>query len=139
LKLPQILFRKIEDEEIAEEISKLKSMSLVKKDEPLISIDDFKKLDIGVGEVVHIEDIIGSDKLYKLKVRDGTSTRQIVAGLKDVISKEDLLFKQVLILKNLQKAMIRGVESQGMILALKEGKTIRPLTLEGFALGSQLS
>jgi methionyl-tRNA synthetase len=139
LKQPEVLFRKIEDEEIASEMQKLQSMARLAKQENLVNIDDFKKLDIGVAEVVEVSDVPGSDKLYKLKVNDGEMTRQVVAGLKESIKAEDLLGKQVLILKNLEKAVIRGVESQGMILALKEGKHIKPLTLDGFKIGAKLS
>lgn len=139
LKQPEVLFRKIEDKEIAEEIYKLQSMAKLAKQENLVSIDDFKKLDIGIAQVLEIFDIPGSDKLYKLTVDDGEVIRQIVAGLKEVISAQDLLGKQVLILKNLEKAVIRGIESQGMLLALKEGKRIKPLTLDGFKLGAKLN
>ena len=121
------------------EVSKLNAMAKLAKQEHVVNIDDFKKLDIGMGEVVEVEDLEGSDKLYKLKVNDGELVRQIVAGLKESISKQDLLGKQVLILKNLEKAVIRGVESQGMILALKEGKHTKALTFEGFKLGAKLS
>lgn len=139
LKQPEVLFRKIEDQEIADEMLKLQSMAKLAKQENLVNIEDFKKLDIGIAEVIEVADVPGSDKLYKLKVNDGDVIRQVVAGLKEAITAEDLLGKQVLILKNLEKAVIRGVESQGMILALKEGKHIRPLTLDGFKIGAKLS
>lgn len=139
LQTPQILFRKIEDEEIAQEVAKLKTMSANVSTEPLISFEEFKKLDIAIAEVIQAESIAGSDKLFKLQVNDGSTKRQIVAGLKEVISAEQLIGKQVLILRNLEKATIRGVESQGMVLALKEGKHLKALTLEGFKLGAKLA
>lgn len=139
LKQPIVLFKKIEDDQIAQEIAQLNSMAKLAKQEDVINIDDFKKLDIGVAEVIEVADVPGSDKLYKLKVNDGELTRQIVAGIKEAIKPEDLIGKQVLILKNLEKAVIRGVESQGMILALKEGKHIKPLLLDGFKVGAKLS
>lgn len=139
LKEPVILFRKIEDEEIEKEIANLKNMAEACKQEQLVSIDEFKKLDIGIASVIHVESISGSDKLYKLIVDDGKMQRQIVAGLKEVITEQDLFGKQVLVLKNLEKAVIRGVESHGMILALKEGKNLKALTLDGFKLGAKLS
>jgi methionyl-tRNA synthetase len=138
LKVPEVLFKKIEDEQIAWELSQLQIMS-ARASESKVSLDEFKKFDIGVAEVVAVEAIAGSDKLYKLQVNDGQGLRQIVAGLKEVITPQDLLHKQVLILKNLEKAVIRGVESEGMILALKEGKHLQALTLEGFKLGAKLS
>lgn len=136
---PAILFRKIEDEEITKEIANLKNMAEAASQDNLVSIDDFKKLDIGIANVIHVESIAGSDKLYKLIVDDGKIKRQIVAGIKEVITEQDLLGKQVLVLKNLEKAVIRGVESHGMILALKEGKHLKALTLDGFKLGAKLS
>lgn len=139
LQQPQVLFRKIEDQEIADEILKLKSMAKLATQEHVVTIEEFKKLDMGIAEVIEVDDIPGSDKLYKLKVNDGDIIRQVVAGLKEVIKPSELLGKQVLILKNLEKAVIRGVESQGMILAIKEGKHIKPLTLDGFKIGAKLS
>lgn len=139
LKQPELLFRKIEDQEIADEIFKLQSMAKLTKQDNLINIDDFKKLDIGVAEVIEVADVPGSDKLYKLKLNDGEVVRQVVAGLKESIKASDLLGKQVLVLKNLEKAVIRGIESQGMVLALKEGKHIKPLTLDGFKIGAKLA
>jgi methionyl-tRNA synthetase len=139
LNTSEVLFRKIEDSEIANEIAKLNQMSHQSSQESLVSIDEFKKLDIAIAEVIQVDDVPGSDKLYKLQVSDGQGKRQVVAGIKEAITKEELLGKQVLILRNLEKAIIRGVESQGMILALKEGKHIKPLTLDGFKLGAKLS
>jgi methionyl-tRNA synthetase len=139
LKTPEILFRKIEDAEIEQEILKLKTMSEAAVQEDLVSIEDFKKMDIGIATVIQVESIPGSDKLYKLLVDDGKIKRQIVAGLKEVTTESDLLGKQVLVLKNLEKAVIRGVESNGMILALKEGKHLKALVLDGFKLGAKLS
>jgi methionyl-tRNA synthetase len=136
---PSILFRKIEDEEIAQEMTNLKNMAEAANQDNLVSIDDFKKLDIGIANVIHVESIASSDKLYKLIVDDGKIKRQIVAGIKEVITEQDLLGKQVLVLKNLEKAVIRGVESHGMILALKEGKHLKALTLDGFKVGAKLS
>lgn len=139
LKAPEVLFRKIEDQEITLEIEKLKNMSKTSIATDLVTLEEFKKLDIVIAEVVKVDDVEGSDKLYKLQVNDGQALRQVVAGIKETISKENLLGSQVLVLKNLEIATIRGVESHGMVLALKEGKKIKPLTMEGFKLGAKLS
>lgn len=137
LKVPTLLFRKIEDEEIAAEVAQLKKLK-----EPSmathITLDEFKKLDIVTAQVIQVEEIEGSLKLYKLIVDDGVTKRQIVSGLKEVITPEELLNTHVLVLRNLPKATIHGTESDGMILALKEGKHLKALTLQPFKLGAKL-
>ena len=86
----------------------------------MINIDDFKKLNIVVGAIESIEDVEGSDKLYKFTVNIGQEKRQILGGLKLSYQKEELINKQVLILKNLEPRKMMGLESQGMILAASD-------------------
>ncbi|HXK40996.1 MAG: methionine--tRNA ligase subunit beta [Candidatus Taylorbacteria bacterium RIFCSPLOWO2_12_FULL_44_15c] len=86
----------------------------------MINIDDFKKLNIVVGIIESVEDIEGSDKLYKFTVNIGQEKRQILGGLKLSYQKEELINKQVLILKNLEPRKMMGLESQGMILAASD-------------------
>lgn len=81
-----------------------------------ISIADFQKLDIRVGEIKTVEEIPGADKLYKLTVDIGLEVRQLVAGIKPYYNQDRLIGKKVLILANLEPRVIRGVESRGMIL-----------------------
>jgi len=86
----------------------------------MINIDDFKKLNIVVGIIESVEDIEGSDKLYKFTVNIGQEKRQILGGLKLSYQKEELINKQVLILENLEPRKMMGLESQGMILAASD-------------------
>jgi len=86
----------------------------------MINIDDFKKLNMVVGTIESVEDIEGSDKLYKFTVNIGQEKRQILGGLKLSYQKEELINKQVLILKNLEPRKMMGLESQGMILAASD-------------------
>ena len=86
-------------------------------------------LDIRVGEIVEVEDIKGSKKLYKLKVDIGREIREVVAGLKKYYKQNELLGKKVLLLANLKPAKIFGVLSQGMLLAADDGKTVALLTV----------
>jgi len=86
----------------------------------MINIDDFKKLNIVVGTIENVEDIEGSEKLYKFRVNIGNETRQILGGLKSSYQKEELLNKQVLVLENLESRKMMGTESQGMILAASD-------------------
>ncbi len=91
----------------------------------MITFDDFKKLDIRIGRVISSEKIEGADKLLKLEVDFGTEKRQIVAGIAEVYTPEQMLGKEIPVLTNLEPRKIRGIESQGMILAVDvNGKPI---------------
>jgi methionine--tRNA ligase beta chain len=84
----------------------------------LITYDDFAKLDIRTAKVLHAEPIEGADKLLKLTLDVGELGEKTVAsGIKQWYSPEDLIGKTVVYLANLQPRMLRGVESQGMIIA----------------------
>lgn len=82
-----------------------------------ISIADFAKVQLRVGRVLEAEEIEGSDKLLKLQVIIGEERRQVVAGIKANYAPIDLVGRQVVIIINLKPAKLRGVESQGMLLA----------------------
>ena len=134
---PEILFSKIEDEAIAPEIAKLEkalaSMNTttsaaasapaapveVPKSaaKSLIPIEIFQQLDLRVAEVLAAEKVEKADKLLKLKIRVGTEERHLVAGIALHYEPQELVGKKVVIVANLQPAKIRGIESQGMILA----------------------
>lgn len=94
----------------------------------MIAIEDFKKLNIVIGTVESVEDIDGSEKLYKLTVNIGAETRQIIAGLKPSYSSVELVGKQVLILENLEPRDLIGLESQGMVLAASD-ETGKPIII----------
>ena len=84
----------------------------------MITIDDFAKVEIRVGEVLSVEVVEGADKLYILKVDLGEEkSRQILSGIREFIQPEDLIGKQFPFITNLAPRMLRGHESQGMILA----------------------
>lgn len=88
-----------------------------------IPIDEFKKLEIKVGKILEIEDHPNADKLYVLKVDlKEEQPRQIVAGLKPYYKTSDLINKKAIFITNLEPAVIRGVKSDGMILAADNGK-----------------
>ncbi|RYG20234.1 methionine--tRNA ligase subunit beta, partial [bacterium] len=82
-----------------------------------ISIDEFMKTQFRIGRVLEAEPVEGSDKLLKLQVVVGEERRQIVAGIRANYSPEDLIGRQVVVVFNLKPAKLRGVESQGMLLA----------------------
>ena len=87
-------------------------------DEPSVSYNDFKKLDIRVGLILEAEDLEKSDHLIKLKVDVGEKEpRQILAGLKGYYTPKQLQNRKVIVLVNLQPRKMMGLESQGMLLA----------------------
>ena len=86
--------------------------------EGIIEFNDFEKLDLRVAEIKEIEDIEGADKLYKLTIDVGElGERVICAGIKEYYSKEDLKGMKIVIVANLAPRKLRGIESQGMLLA----------------------
>lgn len=83
----------------------------------VITIDQFKTLDLRVALIVAAERVQGTDRLLKLELDLGTERRTIVSGIADFRAPEDLVGKRIVIVANLQPATIRGIESQGMLLA----------------------
>ncbi len=82
-----------------------------------ITFDDFKKLDLRIGEIKAAEEIPGADKLFKLSVDLGGEMRELVAGIKLFYDKESLIGKKIVVLANLEPRAIRGITSHGMLLA----------------------
>ena len=96
--------------------------------EGLISIDDFKRIDLRVGRVVEAEAVPGSRKLIRLVVDLGGEKRQVLAGLAKWYKPEDFLGETVVIVANLKPKRMAGLESQGMLLATC-GEDGRPVPL----------
>src|SRR2546425_11749936 len=96
-----------------------------------ISIEDFAKVEMRVGQVKTAERVQGADKLLKLTVDIGTEVRQIVAGIAQHYEPEKLIGRKVIVVVNLQPRKLRGVESNGMIVAAAVGPEGRPV-LAGF-------
>ena len=90
-------------------------------EEPKISIDDFAKVKMRVGQILEAEKVEGSRKLMKLKVDIGTEVRQVVAGIAEAYDAASLLNKKVVLVANLKPAKLMGVESNGMIVAASIG------------------
>lgn len=90
----------------------------------MASIEDFKKLELKVAEIKEVNDHPNADRLYVITVDLGGKTKQLVAGIKNFYKKEDLLGKQVVVVDNLEPALLRGVESQGMLLAAQDAQGI---------------
>ena len=93
--------------------------------ENTVSFSDWEKLDIRVAEILEVEEIKGADKLYKLKIDLGTETRILVAGLKPYYTKDELEGRKVIVFTNLEPRTIKGIKSQGMVLAaVNEDKSV---------------
>jgi len=133
----EILFKKIEDETIDKEIEKLhsnlKAKQLAKekenqKLEPIksqIVYEDFAKLDLRVGIIKSAEKMKKADKLLKLKVDIGVEERQILAGISEYYTPEEVIGKRCIVVSNLAPKKLKGEESQGMILAASFGDKVR--------------
>jgi methionyl-tRNA synthetase len=105
-----------------------------------ISIDDFAKVELRVGEVKAAEKVKGADKLLRLEVDIGTEIRQIVAGIAEAYAPESLVGRKVVIVANLQPRKLRGLESNGMLVAasLGDGKPVLASFLEDVPVGARL-
>jgi len=96
----------------------------------MATMDDFKKLDIRVAEVTSVEPHPNADRLYILKVRLGDKEKQIVGGIKDFYKPEELKGKHIAVVVNLDPVVLRGVESQGMLLAARDETGLGVLTID---------
>ncbi len=85
--------------------------------EGIINFSDWEKLDLRVGKILEAEDIEGADKLYKLTVDIGSEKRTVCAGIKKYYTKKELKGKKIVLFTNLAPRKMKGIESQGMILA----------------------
>lgn len=132
LREPQLLFRKIEDEEIQFQLNKLKNKKQMSADlidkgnekiveqKPEIQFEDFAKIDLKIGTIISAEKVAKADKLLKLEVDLGTEKRTIVSGIALHFSPEEILHKQVTVVCNLAPRKMRGIESNGMILMAED-------------------
>ena len=123
---PRILFQKIEDEKIDEQIKKLKNQDQKPNKYPPmkeeITFDEFSKMDLRVGTITAAEKIEKADKLLKLTVDTGIDVRTVVSGIAEHFKPQEVIGQKVSILLNLTPRKIRGVESQGMILMAETEK-----------------
>ncbi len=105
-----------------------------------ITIDDFAKVELRVGQVKVAEKVKGADKLLRLEVDLGTEMRQVVAGIAEAYAPETLIGRKVVIVANLAPRKLRGLESNGMIVAASPegGKPILASFLEDVPVGTRL-
>ncbi|WP_422448510.1 methionine--tRNA ligase [Thermoanaerobacterium sp. DL9XJH110] len=96
----------------------------------LVSIEEFAKLDLRVAEVLEAEKVKGADKLLKLRIKIGDESRQIVAGIAKHYAPEQLVGKKIVVVANLKPAKLRGIESQGMLLAASNAGKLTLITVD---------
>lgn len=130
----ELLFAKIEDEEIQKQIDRLEATKVANKAENQVvtpqkevaTFDDFAKLDLRVGTIVSAEKMPKANKLLVLKVDTGIDVRTIVSGIAEHFAPEAIIGKRVTVLANLAPRALRGIESEGMILMTEnaEGKLV---------------
>ncbi len=128
---PQPLFPRVALKDFLSEEGKPQTGQVkpVKKEEEMdvISFDEFKRMDLRVAKILKAERVPGTTKLLKLEADLGTEKRTMVAGVADTYTPEELVGKSLIVIVNLKPAVIRGVESQAMLLAAEvEGKAIIP-------------
>jgi methionyl-tRNA synthetase len=100
------------------------------QDEQLIEYSDFEKIDLRVAQIISAVRVEGTKKLMKMEVDIGTERRQIVAGIADQYTPEEIVGKKIVLVANLKPATIRGVESRGMLLAASEGESLALVSLD---------
>ena len=146
LREPKLLFEKIEDPVIQEQLDKLARIKKHNESaaaglEPAknqVTYDEFNKMDIRIGKILSAEKVPKTDKLLKLTIDTGLDTRTVVSGIAEFFKPEDLPGKQVCLLANLAPRNIKGIESHGMILLAEEpdGKLIFVVPEAGTKVGS---
>ena len=130
---PEILFARIDEKELKEKLEEKEIEHL-----PEISIDDFAKMEMVVGEVLESKKHEKADKLLVSKVDIGGEVRQIVSGIAEHVDPKEFVGKKVVVLANLKPVKIRGVESQGMIICAENEGKIEVVT-SSLPAGSKLS
>lgn len=123
---PEILFARLDIDEVMDQVAKLQpekedenpGIDIEKK--PEITIDDFDKVQLQIGEIIACEEVKKSKKLLCSQVKIGSEVKQIVSGIKAYYKPEEMLGKKVVVVTNLKPAKLAGIESQGMILCAED-------------------
>jgi methionyl-tRNA synthetase len=126
---PRIDVKK-ELEALSAERAEKEQESEVETYKPQITFDDFEKLDLRVAEIIKVEKHPKADKLLVLQLKLGSDRRQIVAGIAKDFTFEELLGKKIVIIANLKPVKLRGIESNGMLLAADDSDGMGLLTVD---------
>jgi len=96
----------------------------------MITFDEFKKLELRTAKILEVRDHPSADRLYVIDIDLGNEKRQVVAGIKKNYASQELVGKNIAVVTNLEPATIRGIESNGMLLAASSDDDISILTLD---------
>lgn len=139
---PEMLFARLDPKEIQKKVEALQPVKSEVKDEPkednTITIDDFKKIELIVGTVEECKKHPDADKLLISKINIGKEIRQIVSGIADYYSPDEFVGKKVIVVANLKPAKLRGVESQGMILAGDKKGLMEVISVQNLPNGTKI-
>lgn len=127
------LFPRIEikkETSIVDEVQEKKKEEVTIEEKGYITIDELGKVELKVGQIIEVNRIEKADKLYRLTVDLGKEKRTIVSGLVPYYTEEELLHKQIVVVANLKPVKLRGVESQGMLLAAGDDDIVKLLVLD---------
>ncbi len=142
---PEILFARLVEKDVMEKVEEIqeKQIAKQKKQEEKkqeIQIEDFAKVDLKVGKVISCEKHPDADQLLIMKVDLGNDeVRQIVSGIAQSYTPGQMIGKSIVVVTNLKHALIRGIESQGMLLAGKDGDELAVVEVNGLKPGTKIS
>ena len=124
---PRVALKDFLQEEVPPPPPAMRAPQIKEETMDIVTFDEFKRMDLRVGEILQAEKVPGTDKLLKIEVNIGTEKRTMVAGVGDVYTPEEMVGKRLIVIVNLKPAVIRGIESQAMLLAAEiGGKAIIP-------------
>lgn len=121
---PSLLFQKIEDKTIAEQVARLEATKVSNREpepeKPEVAFEDFSRMDIRVATILEAKKVRKTKKLLEIKLDTGIDQRTVVSGIAEYYQPEDVIGQQVCLLANLAPRKIRGIQSQGMILMAED-------------------
>ena len=136
---PEPLFPRVDLKEFLKEESGKKKTGQKEKKMSEVTYDEFRKMDFRVGKILEAEKVEGTKKLIKMKIDIGEEVRQMISGIADTYSPDDLIGKKVVVIINLKPALIRGIRSEAMLLAaVVDDKAVVPFFDEAVPTGAKV-
>ena len=141
---PEILFARLVEDDVMKQVEEIQEKQAQKQkkqaeSQSYLQLDDFKKVEMRVGKVLSCEKHPDADSLLIMKIDLGTETRQIVSGIAPSYTPGQMIGKSVIVVTNLKHALIRGIESEGMLLAGKNGEEVAVAEVNGLVPGTRIS
>ncbi|HDT11425.1 MAG TPA: methionine--tRNA ligase [bacterium] len=136
---PDPLFPRVSLKEFLEEEPRKKKIDHKEKKMDVVTYEEFRKMDFRAGKILEAEKVEGTKKLIKITIDIGEETRQMISGIADTYSPEDLIGKTVVVITNLKPALIRGIQSNAMLLAaVVDDKAVIPFFNEDVPPGAKV-